>query len=74
MSPNKRNVLVGVVVLTALGVLAWMVLKFANRASEFFLTKGTHIQVVADRADGLSEGSTAVFLRKAVAVADPRTG
>src|SRR4051812_33471129 len=62
MSPNKRNVLVGVVVLTALAVLAWMVLKFANRASEFFLTKGDHIRVVADRADGLSEGS-AIYYR-----------
>ena len=62
MSPNKRNVLVGVVVLAALGVLAWMVLKFANRASEFFLTKGSHIQVLADRADGLSEGS-AIYYR-----------
>jgi phospholipid/cholesterol/gamma-HCH transport system substrate-binding protein len=62
MSPNKRNVLVGVVVLTALGVMAWMVLKFANRASEFFLTKGSRIQVVADRADGLSEGS-AIYYR-----------
>ena len=62
MSPNKRNVLVGVVVLAAIGVLAWMVLKFANRASEFFLTKGDHIRVVADRADGLSEGS-AIYYR-----------
>lgn len=62
MSPNKRNVLVGAVVLVGLGVLAWMVLKFANRAAEFFLTKGTRIQVVADRADGLSDGS-AIYYR-----------
>ena len=62
MSPNKRNVLVGVVVLVSLGVLAWMVLKFANRAAEFFLTKGTRIQVVAERADGLSDGS-AIYYR-----------
>ena len=62
MSPNKRNILVGVVVLVSLGVLAWMVLKFANRAAEFFLTKGTRIQVIADRADGLSDGS-AIYYR-----------
>lgn len=62
MSPNKRNVLVGVVVLGSLAVLAWMVLKFANRAAEFFLTKGTRIQVVAERADGLSDGS-AIYYR-----------
>src|SRR5215216_5657798 len=62
MSPNKRNVFVGVVVLTGLGVLAWMVLKFANQTAEFFLTKGTRIQVIADRADGLSDGS-AIYYR-----------
>lgn len=62
MSPYKRNLMVGVVVLAGLGVLAWMVLKFANQAANFFLTKGTNVTVLADRADGLSEGS-AVYYR-----------
>jgi phospholipid/cholesterol/gamma-HCH transport system substrate-binding protein len=62
MSPNKRNLMVGLVVLAGIGVLAWMVLKFANRAATFFLTKGTPIQLVAERADGLSDGS-AVYYR-----------
>jgi phospholipid/cholesterol/gamma-HCH transport system substrate-binding protein len=62
MSPNKRNLMVGLVVLAAIGVLAWMILKFANRAATFFLTKGTHITVTAERADGLSEGS-AIYYR-----------
>jgi phospholipid/cholesterol/gamma-HCH transport system substrate-binding protein len=62
MSPNKRNLMVGVIVLAGLGVLAWMILKFANTAATFFLTKGTHVTVIADRADGLSEGS-AVYYR-----------
>ena len=62
MTPNKRNLMVGVVVLAGLGVLAWMVLKFANRAATFFLTQGTRVTVVADRADGLSEGS-AIYYR-----------
>lgn len=62
MSPNKRNLMVGIVVLAGLGTLAWMVLKFANRAATFFLTKGTNITVVAERADGLSEGS-AIYYR-----------
>jgi phospholipid/cholesterol/gamma-HCH transport system substrate-binding protein len=61
MSPNKRNLMVGVVVLAGLGVLAWMVLKFANRAASFFLTKGTHVRVVATRADGISEGSLVYY-------------
>src|SRR3954453_7568943 len=62
MSPNKRNVLVGVVVLAGIGILAWMILKFANRAANFFLTTGTHVTVIADRADGVSEGS-AIYYR-----------
>jgi phospholipid/cholesterol/gamma-HCH transport system substrate-binding protein len=62
MSPNKRNVMVGLVVLVGIGVLAWMILKFANRAATFFLTKGTPIRLVAERADGLSDGS-AVYYR-----------
>lgn len=62
MSPNKRNLTVGVVVLAGLGVLAWMILKFANQAASFFLTKGTRVTVVAERADGLSEGS-AIYYR-----------
>jgi len=62
MSHNKRNVMVGVVVLAALGVLAWMILKFANQAANFFLTRGTHVVVLAERADGLAEGS-AVYYR-----------
>jgi phospholipid/cholesterol/gamma-HCH transport system substrate-binding protein len=62
MSSNKRNLMVGVVVLGGIGVLAWMVLKFANQAATFFLTKGTHITVISDRADGVSEGS-AIYYR-----------
>ena len=62
MSPNKRNLMVGIVVLGGMGVLAWMILKFANQAATFFLTKGTRVTVVSDRADGVSEGS-AVYYR-----------
>src|SRR3954471_6641326 len=61
MSPNKRNLMVGIVVLAGIGILSWMILKFANRAATFFLTKGTHVRVIADRADGVSEGSAVYF-------------
>ena len=61
MSPNKRNLMVGIVVLAGIGILAWMILKFANRAATFFLTKGTHVTVIAERADGVSEGSAVYF-------------
>src|SRR5205823_748818 len=59
--PNKRNLMVGIVVLAGIGILAWMILKFANRAATFFLTKGTHVTVIAERADGVSEGSAVYF-------------
>src|SRR6188474_2499292 len=62
MSPYRRNVVVGFVVLCSLGVLAWMSLQFANQAATFFLTKGTTIFMVADRADGLSDGSGVQYL------------
>ena len=62
MSPNKRNVFVGVIVLASIVILAWMILKFANRAADFFLTEGTPITIIADRADGLSDGS-AIYYR-----------
>lgn len=61
MSPNKRNLMVGVVVLGAIVVLAWMILKFANRAATLVFTKGTHVHVVADHAEGLSDGSAVYY-------------
>lgn len=62
MSPNKRNLMVGVVVIAGLLILAWMILKFANRAATFVFTKGTPVHVAADHAEGLSEGS-AIYYR-----------
>jgi phospholipid/cholesterol/gamma-HCH transport system substrate-binding protein len=57
MSPSQRNVLVGAVVLVGLGMLAWMVLQFANKASQFFLTHGTKITMTTAAAGGLTDGS-----------------
>ena len=61
MSGYQRNVLVGVVVLVGLGMLAWMVLQFANKAASFFLTTGTKITLTASAAGGLSDGSPVTY-------------
>ena len=62
MSPRRRNVLVGLVVLVGLGSVVWMVLLFAGRLANIFSTPGLHITITADRADGVSDGSTIYYL------------
>ncbi len=62
MSPNRRNVVVGIVVLLALGVLAWMSLQFANKGFAALFSKGTDVVLYAPRADGVSEGSAVQYL------------
>ena len=61
MSAYQRNVLVGAVVLVALGVLAWMVLQFANKASTFFLSSGVKITLTTPRAEGVGDGSPITY-------------
>jgi phospholipid/cholesterol/gamma-HCH transport system substrate-binding protein len=62
MSPRRRNVLVGLVVLVGLGSVVWMVLLFAGRLANIVSTPGLHITITADRADGISDGSTIYYL------------
>jgi len=62
MTPRRRNVLVGLVVLVGLGSVVWMVLLFAGRMANIFITPGLHITIAADRADGVSDGSTIYYL------------
>jgi phospholipid/cholesterol/gamma-HCH transport system substrate-binding protein len=61
MSAYQRNVLVGAVVLVGLGMLAWMILQFANKAASFFLTSGTPITFTTSAAGGLSDGSPVTY-------------
>lgn len=61
MSVYQRNTIVGAVVLVGLGVLAWMVLQFANKAASFFLTTGMPITLTAGRADGVAEGAPVTY-------------
>src|SRR3954451_18669218 len=61
MTAYQRNVLVGIVVLLGLGMLAWMILQFANKAATYFLTTGTRITLSAPRAEGLADGSPVTY-------------
>ena len=61
MTARKRNIITGAVVLGALGILAWMILSFSGRAMGLFKAKGTPVVFLADRADGLYEGSPVFF-------------
>jgi phospholipid/cholesterol/gamma-HCH transport system substrate-binding protein len=61
MTPNRKNVLVGLVVLTALVGLGWMILKIASSSATLF-AHGTHFQLVSDRADGVADGSPVLYL------------
>src|SRR5256885_2627357 len=61
MSPYRRNVMVGATVLAGLLALGWMILKFAGAPITLLVSPRTAIHFVADRADGLSEGSNVTY-------------
>jgi phospholipid/cholesterol/gamma-HCH transport system substrate-binding protein len=53
--------MVGVTVLTALLALGWMILKFAGVPIALLVAPRMQVHFVADRADGLSEGSNVTY-------------
>jgi phospholipid/cholesterol/gamma-HCH transport system substrate-binding protein len=61
MSPAKRNLITGIVVLGAIGTLLWMILTFSGRAMGIFQATGMKIAFTCDRADGLSDGSPVFY-------------
>lgn len=61
MSPYRRNVIVGVVVLTALGVLGWMILKFGGQPMALFTPTRIPVHFLCDNAEGLSNGSIVTY-------------
>ena len=62
MTPRTRNIVVGIVVIAALVALAWMILQFSGATMSSIFNKGTAIEISADRADGVSEGSSILYL------------
>lgn len=61
MPGYRRNFLVGLVVLGALVVLAWMVLRFGGTIGQAFAPANTPVYFISDRADGLAEGSPVLY-------------
>ena len=61
MSPYRRNILVGITVTGALVALGWMILKFGDRPARFFAVESMPITFIAERADGLGEGSNMTY-------------
>jgi phospholipid/cholesterol/gamma-HCH transport system substrate-binding protein len=61
MSPYRKNLMVGVVVLGGLVVLGWMILQFGDAPIRLFSTEQIRVQFVADRAEGITAGSAITF-------------
>lgn len=61
MSPYRRNIMVGIVVLGAMITLAWMLIQFGGRFVSPFAPPTITVRFIADRADGLSTGSPVVY-------------
>src|SRR5688572_15461871 len=61
MSPYRRNLLVGVTVLAALGALGWMMIQFGSAIATPFAPEHINIALRSPRADGLSPGSAVLF-------------
>ncbi len=62
MTSRSRNILVGVVVLFSMAALGWMILRFSNNTFASVFSKGLEFRITADRADGVSPGSTLFYL------------
>lgn len=61
VSPYRRNILVGVVVLGSLLFLAWMIIKFGDRPAKLFAEPAMPVSLTGARADGVSEGSPILY-------------
>ncbi|HEV2295065.1 MAG TPA: MlaD family protein [Tepidisphaeraceae bacterium] len=61
MSPYRRNILVGAVVLGALIFLGWMILRFGDQPAKLFADPTMPIYFTAQRADGVAEGSPVLY-------------
>jgi phospholipid/cholesterol/gamma-HCH transport system substrate-binding protein len=62
MTARTRNIVVGLVVLVALLGVGWMILQFSSRSITTLFSKRVPFRIIADRADGLGEGSGVQYL------------
>ena len=61
MSPYRRNLLVGVTVLAALGALGWMMIQFGGAIARPFAAEHIAVTLRSPRADGLAAGSGVLY-------------
>jgi phospholipid/cholesterol/gamma-HCH transport system substrate-binding protein len=61
MTPYRRNVAVGAVVLGGLIILGWMLIQFGGRIVTPFAPESITIYFLTDRADGISNGSAVQY-------------
>jgi len=62
MSPHKKNIMVGVTILTAVILLGWMILRFSDVPLRAFQKPQIPVELYASGADGISEGSAVYYL------------
>ena len=62
MSPYKKNLAVGVTVLVALALLAWMILRFSDAPFKMFAKPQMRVYFKTVSAEGLGEGSPVYYL------------
>jgi phospholipid/cholesterol/gamma-HCH transport system substrate-binding protein len=58
---NKKNFMVGLTVLVAAGIFAWMILRFGAKTASIFAPPQEQVQIDAPRVDGLAEGSPLTY-------------
>jgi len=61
MNSYQKNVFVGLTVTLAGMILVWMIFRFGGAPAQLFTEKRMTVNFVADRADGLGEGSMITF-------------
>lgn len=62
MTSQRRNIVVGLVVLVAILALGWMILRFSSSSAAAWFTSGTEFKIVADQATGVGNGTAVYYL------------
>lgn len=61
VSTYRKNIFVGLVAIAAIGVLGWMIIRFGDAPVWWLRSSQLHIRMVAERADGVGEGSSIMY-------------
>src|SRR5438874_1907003 len=61
MTAYRKNIMVGVIMIGALVILGWMIIQFGGASISMFVEKQIPVHLLADRAEGVSDGSAITF-------------